>query len=42
METRWIGKFEGISAMKRAGLPAIDTYKVEGKLLITSKIVQIM
>jgi hypothetical protein len=39
METRGISKFEGTSEMKRSCLLIIESYKVEGKLLVTSRIV---
>jgi hypothetical protein len=42
METRGINKFEGTLAMRRASFSVIESYKVEGKLLITSIIVRIM
>jgi hypothetical protein len=38
METRGIGKFEGTLEMKRSCLPVIVSFKVEGKLLVTSRI----
>jgi len=42
VETRGIGKLEGISTMKRLGFPPPKSCKVEGKLLTPSIIVQIM
>jgi len=42
MEIRGINKSEETSVMRRVGLPIVESCKVEGKLLITSKIVQIM
>jgi hypothetical protein len=41
IETRRTSKFERTLAMKRACLPIVETCKVKGKLLITSRIVQI-
>jgi hypothetical protein len=42
METRRTSKFDGTLTMRRTCLPILKSYKVEGKLLITSKIMRIM
>jgi hypothetical protein len=42
METRKTSKFDGTLTMRRACLPILESYKVEGKLLITSRIMRIM
>jgi hypothetical protein len=42
METRSTGKSNGTLTMKRVSLLILESYKVEGKLSIASKIVQIM
>jgi hypothetical protein len=42
METRGINKFEGILIMRSTCLPIVESCKVEGKLLVILKIVQIM
>jgi hypothetical protein len=42
VETRRIGKLEGISTMRRLGFPPPKSCKAEGKLLTPSKIIQIM
>jgi hypothetical protein len=41
METRGIGKSKWTSTMKIVGLSIVESYKVEGKLLVTSIIVRI-
>jgi hypothetical protein len=41
METRRISKFDGTSATRRIGFPLLESCKVEGKLLVTSKIIKI-
>jgi hypothetical protein len=41
MEIRGTNKFKGTSTMKRVDLPIVESCKVEGKLLITSKILWI-
>jgi hypothetical protein len=42
METRGIDKSDGTLTMRRLGLPVLKSYKVEGKLLVTSRMMQIM
>jgi hypothetical protein len=42
METRRIGKSDGTSTIKRASFPLLKSCKVDVKLLITSRTMQIV
>jgi hypothetical protein len=42
MEIRGTGKFDGTSTTRRASFPILKSCKVEGKLLITLKLIKIM
>jgi hypothetical protein len=42
MEIRGISKSKETSVMRKAGLLVVGFFKVEGKLLVTSRIVQII
>jgi hypothetical protein len=41
METRKTSKFDGTSAIRGIGFPLLESCRVEGKLLVTSKIIKI-
>jgi hypothetical protein len=42
METRRTSKYNGTSTMRRVGLQILESYKVEEKLLVSFRIMQIM